>query len=207
MSEFIYDTYNSIVYEQIAPHSRVLDVGCATGRLGEALAAKDCICSGIEIDAGAAARAKAHYPGGVFVLDLDDEQALAQLKLPSSFDYVVFADILEHLRRPERALELLGRFLAVSGTIVCAIPNIAYWRRRLMLLRGDWTYEETGICDRTHLRFFTETSARELVRAAGLRVQDLAYQGLGGTLQRVKRRFPRLFASGFVIRAVRPQAG
>lgn len=151
------------VLELVAPGSRVLDVGCAEGYLAaELVARRGCTVVGIEPDHRAAAVARER---GIEVLELDVETVpLAAAR----FDVVVFADVLEHLRDPVAVL----RQARAAGRAVVSLPNIAHWTGRRALLRGRFPREDHGLFDRTHLRFFTRESARELVGEAGLRIVE-----------------------------------
>ncbi|HSJ92228.1 MAG TPA: class I SAM-dependent methyltransferase, partial [Ilumatobacter sp.] len=84
------------------------------------------------------------------------------------FDVVVFGDVLEHLRDPSSALDAACRVLAEDGQIVVSIPNVAHADVRLMLLEGRWEYQEHGLLDETHLRFFTLEGLRRLLDRSGL---------------------------------------
>ena len=87
------------------------------------------------------------------------------------FDAVLCLDVLEHLLDPWTVLEGLAGHLAPGGTAIVSIPNIRFHKALLpLLLWGDWAYEERGVLDSTHLRFFTRKTAMELVRGAGLEV-------------------------------------
>ena len=128
------------------------------------------------------------------------------------FDAVIFGDVLEHMRDPWTALAAASELLAPGGRIVASIPNIAHWSARLALLRGRFTYAESGLFDATHLRFFTRRSARELAERAGYRVER--EQFTRGALPLVPPRVesaaarlrPELFALQFVLtlRPARP---
>jgi len=148
---------------------RVLDVGCATGYLGAVLAARGSAVTGVEADPGAVAAARAR---GLRVVegDLEDPGTLDRAAEHGPFDAIVCGDVLEHLRAPERALGALADLLAPGGRLVASLPNIAHWTARRELLRGRFPQADHGLFDRTHLRFFTRASARELAVAAGLRV-------------------------------------
>jgi methionine biosynthesis protein MetW len=151
-----------IVIDMVPAGARVLDVGCAEGYLGAELLAKGCEVVGIEPDSRAAAAARER---GVEVLELDVETVpLAAAR----FDMVVFADVLEHLRDPVRVL----RQALPAGRAVVSLPNIAHWTARRALLEGRFPRDDHGLFDRTHLRFYTRESARELARDAGFRVAE-----------------------------------
>jgi methionine biosynthesis protein MetW len=161
---------HGVVLSLVPAGSRVLDVGCATGYLGAALAARDCRVRGLDRDERALRRAEGAYEE-VLAIDLE---GLAALRWPeASFDVIVAADVLEHLRDPASALRLLAGYLRTDGRLVVSVPNVAHVSVRLPLLLGRFTYTTTGILDSTHLRFYTFATARALVESCGLRVQGV----------------------------------
>ena len=86
------------------------------------------------------------------------------------FDCVVFGDVLEHLIEPANALRKVSRVLSRDGVIVMSIPNIRFWQQVMMHANGRWMYEDAGIMDRTHLRFFCAPDMAQMVADAGLEV-------------------------------------
>lgn len=159
------------VVDLVGDSARVLDVGCWTGDLGRVLKQRGAHVSGLELDTQAAARA-AEDLDAVAVADLDRTR-LTDHFAPASFDAVVFADILEHLHDPARALGDAVDLLDESGRIVISVPNVTHGSLRLALLQGRWTTTDTGLLDHTHIRFFTRESLLALVAEAGLVVDDL----------------------------------
>ena len=81
---------------------------------------------------------------------------------------MTFGDVLEHLRDPLAALRVAVRHLNPSGYVALSVPNIAHGDVRMALLLGAFPYGDTGLLDRTHIRFFTGSSLEELIREAGL---------------------------------------
>jgi methionine biosynthesis protein MetW len=160
-----------LVLDAVPAGARVLDVGCATGYLAAELAARGCTVVGVEADPAAAAAATA---GGacaeVGAGDVETAACRAALVARAPFDAVVAGDVLEHLRDPWATLALLASLLRPGGRAVVSVPNIAHWTGRRALLRGRFPYAAHGLFDRTHLRFFTRSGARELVASAGLRI-------------------------------------
>jgi len=148
---------------------RVLEVGCSSGALTERIAAKGCRVTGIELRPDAAEKAR-RFGEVVLVGDF----ATMPLPLsPSSFDVILLIDVLEHLADPSRALRRLFPLLRDGGRFVIAIPNVAHWSVRARLLRGRFDYEDSGILDRTHLRFYTRDTAYAMLEDAGLKVQEM----------------------------------
>lgn len=96
-----------------------------------------------------------------------------------SFDCLVCNDVLEHLRDPWATLATLRRYLVPGGYLVASLPNVRFSEVVKDLLFGKrWEYQERGVLDRTHLRFFTESSSRSLAESAGFTV--LKTQGING---------------------------
>ena len=147
----------------------VLDVGCSTGYLARVLISQGCTVDGVEIELEAAEIARRHLRN-VFVVDLDRDDLAAEVG-ETRYDSIVMADVLEHLVDPGRALSAAASLLAEGGEIVISVPNVAHGALRLALLQGRWDYRETGLLDRTHLRFFNRESIVELIRGAGLTVE------------------------------------
>lgn len=153
----------------VPPESRVLDIGCSGGVLGaELVRRKQCVVLGIDSDDTSTRAAAAHYER-VFVGDIQSPFELPDEYL-GGFDVLIFGDVLEHLLTPQTALRQFQRYLKPGGIVLISIPNVANWMNRLLLLMGRWEYEDCGILDRTHLRFYTYPTAQRLVEDAGLHV-------------------------------------
>ena len=149
---------------------RVLDVGCGAGRLGEAIKQRQpAQVSGIEFDANAAAAARQRLD---HVWAGDIEQLDLQIP-PGSFDAIVCADVLEHLRDPARLLHQAREWLGPDGRLIASIPNVRHHTVIRSLLQGNWTYESAGLLDRTHLRFFTRREIEKLFHGAGFSVEGM----------------------------------
>jgi 2-polyprenyl-3-methyl-5-hydroxy-6-metoxy-1,4-benzoquinol methylase len=178
--------------------ARVLDCGCAGGYLARVLVRAGCSVDGVELESAAAELARP-LCREVFVGSLEDPVLLASLAGP--YDRILFGDVLEHLRNPEAVLGRVRRVLAPGGRVLISLPNVANWKIRWDLLRGRFEYQDSGLLDRTHLRFYTYRSAQGLVQAAGFRIvaQDLTHTlprtRLGGLIARhLVRTRPNLFA-------------
>ncbi len=151
--------------------SRVLDVGTADGHpVAEALVARGCRVWGVELDEQAARSAREFCEklvvGDVEKLDLGAEFEGQQ------FDVILCLDVLEHLVEPGAVLKKLQELLAPNGVVVASIPNVTHAAVRLQLLRGEFTYTETGLLDRTHVRFFDRNEVVALFEDAGMTVLD-----------------------------------
>jgi methionine biosynthesis protein MetW len=152
--------------------ARVLDVGCSAGYLGEALKErKQARVWGIELDETDAAKARERGFEEVFTADLDQ---FAWDDLDGyEFDAIVFADVLEHLKRPGDAIRGATRHLAPDGIVIASIPNIAHLSIRVELMEGGFAYEKLGLLDDTHLKYFTKKTIEDMLGAAGLSIKRL----------------------------------
>ena len=148
---------------------RALDVGAASGFLTNRLAEQGWRVTALERDPALAAQV-GRAAERVVVADLD----AGAPEVGGPFEAIVYGDVLEHLTDPLAALTGLNRTLAHDATVVVSVPNVAHLWVRLNLLAGRWQYQDRGILDRTHLRFFTRRTLLDLLTRAGLVVTDLA---------------------------------
>jgi SAM-dependent methyltransferase len=142
----------------------VLDVGCAEGYLGEVLAARGFTVTGIDLP-GTPHAESIGFAGA----DLD----LGLPALPGSWDYILCADVLEHLRDPLRLLGDCRRQLAPGGVLITSLPNSgnAYFRWNVLL--GRFPQYEKGLFDRTHLHFYTWDGWTHLLATAGFGIEGV----------------------------------
>lgn len=170
--------------------TRILDVGCGVGYLGECLKARDGVeVTGLEISVAAARQAAGRLDA---VFTSFDE--LAHQVYAGYFDCMVFGDVLEHMASPRQELRRYLELLRHEGTVVVSVPNVAHWTVGWQLLRNRFDYEARGIRCESHLRFFTSRTVRELLESVGLRVRRMlpAYRLFDGSLLGVPLRFPGL---------------
>jgi trans-aconitate methyltransferase len=145
---------------------KILDVGCGAGNTSAYLKEKfpAAHTTGIEVHAPAALLAKARLDR---VIEASVEAA--DLSLPQApFDLILCLDVLEHLNNPWSALARFADNLSSDGLVLISLPNIQNLKVLLNLAKGKWEYNDSGIMDRTHLRFFTCASVKDLLRGAGL---------------------------------------
>lgn len=148
---------------------RILEVGAGFGELGRILSDRaDVEIDAIEINPEASIHLKyfyrKHWIGDIENFDLNI--------LADDYDCIIFPDVLEHLVNPWNVLRILAERLPPGGTIIASIPNV----RNIGLLyriflQGRWDYQESGLLDRTHLRFFTRYSIIELIENSGLVIE------------------------------------
>jgi SAM-dependent methyltransferase len=197
---------------------RVLDIGCGSGWLAQALRRQGHHVVGVDLR---------HEDG---VEQRTDQFVRADLdhglpaEVDSEFDVVIAADVLEHVRDSERLLRDAVTRLAPDGRLLVSVPNISHWYPRIRIALGWFGYDQRGILDRTHLRFFTRRTFLHLVRRCGLlplatRHTGLPFDAVGlggrsGWVGRAARRldaalvrlWPTMFAYQFVFELARRDA-
>jgi 2-polyprenyl-3-methyl-5-hydroxy-6-metoxy-1,4-benzoquinol methylase/GT2 family glycosyltransferase len=89
------------------------------------------------------------------------------------FDYIIFGDVLEHLRNPLEALKYCSKLLNQGGHIIASIPNLMHISVIESLLNGNFTYTETGLLDKTHIHFFTFNEILRMFQKAELEIENI----------------------------------
>jgi 2-polyprenyl-3-methyl-5-hydroxy-6-metoxy-1,4-benzoquinol methylase len=146
----------------------LLDVGTADGKMAINFVNQGWIVTGIEPDREDQIRAS---DLGLTVHHMGFEQAV--LHLTEKFDAIVFADVLEHFSDPWFQLSSAVKLCHSGSRVIISIPNIAHVVPRLKLATGKFDYEDRGIMDRTHLRFFTKKTVLELISQSGFQCETL----------------------------------
>nr|CAA6814698.1 MAG: Methyltransferase domain-containing protein [uncultured Thiotrichaceae bacterium] len=165
---------HSQIVSRIPQYAQVLELGCATGEMSRVLKqACQAQVFGVEKDPQSAWQAQRHCDY-VFVEDLDDAGSLSALEF-EKFDVITLVDVIEHLQHPEDLLERLKPLMMEESTILLSVPNVAHASVRLELLTGDFRYEEAGILDSTHLKFFTLKSLKSMLARCGFVINAIDY--------------------------------
>jgi GT2 family glycosyltransferase/glycosyltransferase involved in cell wall biosynthesis/Flp pilus assembly protein TadD len=163
-STFIRQEVINNIQDPIDKDINVLEIGCACG--ATLLKIKDIYKNarifGIELDESAAQIAKAF--ADVKAENIENENLSYEEEY---FDYIIFADVLEHLIDPWKVLKNMKKYLKPQGKILASIPNVMHFSVIRGLLNGNWTYENAGILDKTHLRFFTLREIEKLFLNSG----------------------------------------
>lgn len=156
--------------EWISQNSKVLELGCHTGTLSNELFNKGCAVTGIEINLQALERAKPKLFRN-YCLDLNDPSIWGALN-SEKFNTITWIHVLEHLIDPVNALNKSLELLEPNGTMIIGLPNISNARERFDMLWGKFEYDDIGVLDRTHLRFFNYITAQRFIHDAGLEIVD-----------------------------------
>jgi 2-polyprenyl-3-methyl-5-hydroxy-6-metoxy-1,4-benzoquinol methylase len=157
---------------QTRPPARVLDVGCGPGWLADALTAQGHVVTGVDLTAEPGVEQRMER-----FVQADLEQGLPD-DAGHGFDVVVAADVIEHVHRPEQLLADMTHRLRSGGTLIASVPNISHWYPRGRTALGLFDYDQRGILDATHLRFFTRRSFLRVAKQAGLAPVARRHTGL-----------------------------
>lgn len=154
---------------------KILDVGCSSGYFGKYLKDKyKAIVWGIEIDKQDALNAKKTLDE-VITKNLENCQNWKNEFGNNKFDLIICADIIEHLIDPWKFVKKLKQLLTPTGSIIFSIPNVGHYTIKLSLLNNQWRYQNTGLMDKTHLRFFTYQHVIKLIEDADLFIQKIKF--------------------------------
>lgn len=161
------DSHMAII-RQIKPGSEVLDIGCASGFLGSLLKRyRNCIVDGIEYDKEAIkiASGKKTYRDlfNFSIVDPSNKEYISFISLKRKYDYIIFGDVLEHLVNPWDALKEVASLLKKGGSVIISLPNVGNLDIIRALINGHFNYQNVGILDTTHLRFFTANSFVDMI--------------------------------------------
>jgi SAM-dependent methyltransferase len=175
------DYANPDLLEKIPLAAKIIvDTGCAAGAVGAAYLRRNPAAQyfGIDLDPAAAKLAAARL-SRVFVGDV--EALPMPFNAPDGVDCLVYGDVLEHLVDPWALLKAQVEHLRPAGTVVVCMPNVEHWSVALRLLNGKFDYEDAGVLDRTHLRWFTPRTMGDALAKAGLDLTDVSSRAIDMT--------------------------
>ncbi|WP_440144533.1 class I SAM-dependent methyltransferase [Aeromonas veronii] len=169
----------SIIIKQIRPKARVLEFGPAHGRLTRYLKESlDCIVDIIELDENAGKEASFYARHALIGSELGNiENYQWESKLDGNkYDFIIFADVLEHLYSPSKVLQSIKSFLSNNGVVIISVPNVGHDGVLLELFNEEFNYRDTGLLDDTHIRFFTYQNLLNMVNDSGfIAIKEAAY--------------------------------
>ncbi|MBQ3514259.1 MAG: glycosyltransferase [Lachnospiraceae bacterium] len=170
------DNSLSLIARQLEKNKTILEFGPATGRLTKYM--KEELSSTVdivEIDATGYEKAIEFARDG-FLGDIESYQ-WEETFAGREYDYILFADVLEHLRNPEKVLKVCKKYLKDEGRMIVSIPNVAHNSVLHNLLRNEFQYNSVGLLDNTHIHLFTYHSAKAMFESVGMSlvVEDATY--------------------------------
>ena len=175
-----HDNANLTVLELLPPQAkRIIEVGCGSGALAREYRKinADCHYLGLDI-VDEYANMAARYCDETVVADIEKQDDLFFIKNKDR-DCWVFADSLEHLVNPWLVLEKVRKVIPDNGYVIACIPNAQNWSVVANLAIGNFRYQDSGLLDRTHLRWFTRQTMIELFVDSGFQVESITSRIIG----------------------------
>ena len=153
------------------PPVKVIEFGCGQGEFLKSLQTKyHCETWGVDMDDQSVKIARKNVDN---VLHGDAYKKIEELP-ENYFDYIICNDFIEHLYSPELFFNTLRKNLTEDAVLICSLPNIRYWRQFLKyFFLKDWKYRDSGILDRTHMRFFTKKSMKRSIKEWGFEIEKV----------------------------------
>lgn len=179
------------ILEWVGYNQNVAEFGCHTGFLSYWLKKHGNTVTGVEINEQALNKAK-EYLQESYAGNIEDEKIWNKFTT-KYFSVVLYLHVLEHLADPWTALRRTHHILADDGILIVALPNISNAKNRFDMFFGKFEYEETGVMDRTHLRFFNNITAHHLLEECGYKVLEYYAPQKVSPLKHLLNHFPLLW--------------
>ncbi len=176
---------------------RVLEIGCAAGRLGREIKKAGNYVVGVDISELAALEAK-KVLDEVFVFDMEKDWPEELLK--HNFDLIILSEVLEHIFDPVYILRKSASILKASGEIILTTPNFLVWTNRCRFLFGFFRYEKEGMFDFGHIRWFTYPYLKQVLAESGFTIIAEKHIIFPGKLTKILKLWPGLFARQFIVK-------
>jgi len=156
----------------------ILDVGCGYGLLSKKLKKTFPKLDFYGIEHSKEASRSSQKILKLLQCNIEDIALIKRKLKTQKFDVIIFSDVLEHLYDPVDIIKSYQSFLNQDGTIVVTVPNIANIFSRLALLFGYFNYNETGVMDKTHIRFFNKQNLKQLAKESNLKIVAQKYDSI-----------------------------
>jgi len=148
----------------------VLEIGASAGYMSRAFLKAGCILDVVERDQ----KASEKLPKGIrkiFNESIENKTVFTKL---GKYDFIIMADVLEHLVNPCEVLQKLLKTASANTVLLISLPNVACWAmRKQLFFNGDFTYQDSGLLDKTHLHFYTVNSLPEILTKNGWKAQEI----------------------------------
>lgn len=151
-------------------NKKVLEIGSSSGYMTNFFKKNGCLVDVVELDKLAAKKIKGARK--IVIGSIEDDAIYS--KLSEKYDFIVMADVLEHLVNPDKTLKMLGKISNTNTRLIISLPNIASWpMRKQLFFKGDFEYQMSGLLDKTHLHFYTVNSLPKFLKDNGWEVEKL----------------------------------
>lgn len=173
---------------------RILDVGCASGYIGETLRRQGNYVVGIDIVKKDIAKAKKVLNKAyIFDIETDNTKILGE-----NYDLIIMVEVMEHLFDPEEAVKRFLPLLKPGGQILLSTPNVVHLYIRLKFLLGIFEYQEETVINKSHIHFFTRPTFIKMIRKLDLEIVKENDVVLPETVGFILKIWPSLFAHQMV---------
>lgn len=168
------DDFNKHIFDLLPDDAlKILEIGTGSGAMANAYKMKNSSVKYIGVEIFPEYKALSErYCDKVYLEDFESPSE-ALIEEANDADFVIFADVLEHMRNPWKVLQLLATRIPDHCRVIASIPNIQHWSIQMRLMSGDFSYADSGLLDRTHLRFFTRKTILTLFTENGFLINQL----------------------------------
>lgn len=174
----------------VGKNNIVLEIGSSTGYMTRAFLDNDCIVDVVEPDQKAVVKLPKEIRH-VLNLSIEDNKVYSNL---ANYDFIIMADVLEHLVDPEQVLKKLHKIASLNTKLIISLPNIASWTmRKQLFFKGDFEYEESGLLDKTHLHFYTIKTLPKILSDNGWQIRRMIGTITRFPLEGLTGRIPMLY--------------
>lgn len=158
------------IIEIIGEDKTILEIGSSAGYMTKIFLENGCKVDVVESDSEVISK----IPKGTRkILNKSIEEALIYKEL-NNYDFIIMADVLEHLVNPEQVLKKLLKIASDKTRLIISVPNIASWAmRKQLFFNGDFEYRESGLLDKTHLHFYTVNTLPKILSKNGWKVKKI----------------------------------
>lgn len=155
----------------VGENKTVLEIGSSAGYMTRAFLDNKCIVDVVETDKQAISKIPKQIRTK-FAQSIEDSKIYQSLN--NDYDYIIMADVLEHLVKPEQVLKSLFKISSASTKLLVSLPNVACWAmRKQLFFKGDFEYQESGLLDKTHLHFYTVNTLPKILSENGWKVEQV----------------------------------
>lgn len=154
----------------VGKERKVLEIGSSAGYMTRAFLDNGCIVDVVEPDREATAKLPKNIRK-IFNTSIENDEIYKKL---GDYEFIIMADVLEHLVDPELVLKKLHKISSVKTKLVISLPNVACWAmRKQLFFKGDFEYQESGLLDKTHLHFYTVKTLPRMLSETGWKTEEV----------------------------------
>ena len=177
INQVAFDLISKIIKEE-KDVKNILDVGCGFGLLSKELKKTYPKLDFYGVEHAKEASQFSQKILKLLQCNIEDMVLIKSKFKTQKFDVIIFSDVLEHLYDPVGIIKSYKSLLKQDGTIVVTVPNIANIFSRIALLFGYFNYSETGVMDKTHIRFFNRKNLKQLAKESNLKIVSQKYDSI-----------------------------